>query len=348
VNITGTNTYIRNLHEVAKKAVGRKVYRDAGEYTLTPTSYTNLFEFSANHVAQYSSLGYQQLFTSDSGGRTMQPAFSTDGSHEGYGDVCSFYGNWGISKHPSAGSISNSWTGASSGTVTAGQVSAVTDRVNLYGGEFHLVDNGNDRVAANGLVLNFVKNNATASITGAYKTVWTGVRIQTGGAYDCDSALSVNGKWRIGLDVTGAVFPNKAVMAVKNDDRLYFGCPATAAPSQWYSEALSNNYMTFDGSKFVLLTNGVASFQTSDTQTTIIGGTSIYKGGTLLVDSAAANKIFIGNTGYEIQLNQKVSFTGQTVSHFATAGGATALPALPATYLTIGIDGTNYKIPVYN
>lgn len=350
LNITGSNTYVRNKHEVAKKAVGRTLYRDAGEYTLTPTTYTNLFDFAANHVNHYSSLGYQQVFTSDAGGRTMQPSFSTDGSHLGYGDVSSFYGNWGISKHPSAASISNSWTGANSGTIVAGQITAITDRTNLYGAEFHLVDNGNDRVAANGLVLNFVKNNPTASITGAYKTVWTGVRIQTGGTYDCDSALSVNGKWRIGLDVTGAVFPNKAAMALKTDDRLYFGCAATVAPSQWYSEALSDNYMTFDGTKFTLVTGGIAAFQSSSTATTIIGGTSIYKGGTLLVDiaNAVANKIFIGNAGYEIELNQPVHLTGQTVSSAATGGGASPLPANPLTYLSIKIDGATYKLPVYN
>lgn len=31
-----------------------------------------------------------------------------------------------------------------------------------------------------------------------------------------------------------------------------------------------------------------------------------------------------------------------------STGAASALPATPFTYLQINIDGTNYKIPVYN
>lgn len=347
--ITGSNTYLRNVTELGKIANGRTLYRDSAEYTATPTNYTNLFQFAGEHIKHSTSLGYQQNFTSDSGGRTMQPTFSNDGSHQGYGDTCAFYGNWGISKHPSWASISSSWTGANSATIVAGQVSALSDRTNLYGAEFHLFDGGFDRVAANGIILDFAKNNATPSITGAYKTVWTGVRVQTSGLYDCDAAFSVNGKWRIGVDFTGAIFPNKAALTLKTDDRIYYGCPATTPPSQWYSEALSSTYTTFDGIKLVTVVNSVACLQTSDIATVITGGVSLYKGATLLMDVANAipNKIFIGNSGYEIQLNQTVGFTGQTLVTSATAGTASALPALPYAYLTLLVNGSPFKLPLY-
>lgn len=38
---------------------------------------------------------------------------------------------------------------------------------------------------------------------------------------------------------------------------------------------------------------------------------------------------------------------GAVTATSATAGGATALPATPAGYLTLSINGTSYKVPFY-
>ena len=40
--------------------------------------------------------------------------------------------------------------------------------------------------------------------------------------------------------------------------------------------------------------------------------------------------------------------TAATTTTSATAGTASPLPALPAGYLTVSINGTNYKMPYYN
>ena len=106
VETDDANTYLRNFTELGKPAIGRTVYRGASEYSGTPTAYTNLYDKSCFHVNHFNNVGYQQLFNSDSGGRTMAPGYSLDGAHAGYGDVCAFFGNYGVSKHASSASVS--------------------------------------------------------------------------------------------------------------------------------------------------------------------------------------------------------------------------------------------------
>lgn len=349
------NTYIRNFTDLGRRTLYRQIYRNAAEYTDTPTNYTNLFDFAGFHLDHFSTLGYQQQFTNDSGGRTMQPGFSVNGAHSGYGDVCSFYGNYGISKHPSAASISGAWTGANSGTVTAGQITAVTDKVNLYGSEFHLVDNGNATVSAIGDVIYMDRSSGAFS---PYNTLWAGSRVMGLGTKPIDAGFQLTGKAQVGLDFSGVDFellngaPSKCAIALKANDRINFNI-AKKTPPVWHAvqDVLPpETFMTFDGSKFVLVTAGVVSFQTSNSATTITTGTSIYKGGTLVFDFANADptKLFMGNSGFTVSINQRVQLTGQTVASSATGGAASALPAAPHTYLTVDIDGTVYKIPVYN
>jgi len=48
-------------------------------------------------------------------------------------------------------------------------------------------------------------------------------------------------------------------------------------------------------------------------------------------------------------VSKKVSMLDGTQSTSATTGAASALPILPAGYMTIiGIDGNEYKVPYYN
>lgn len=49
-----------------------------------------------------------------------------------------------------------------------------------------------------------------------------------------------------------------------------------------------------------------------------------------------------------LHVNGSVRLDGITTTSSATSGGATALPALPAGYVTINIAGTNYKLPYFN
>lgn len=349
LNTTPTS-YFKSYTDLGQKAIVRNTIRDSSEYSATPSTYTYIKTLTSFNMVHNNGAGYQQSYTSDSGGRTSVPAIYIEGTHTGYGDCPGVSTHYGVSRHPSWASISNSWTGANSAVCYDGEVNAITPNVNVYGAEFHLGDNGYDRVAANGIVIDMARNNANASNSGAYNTVWTGVRLQTSGTYYGDSALSVNGKWNVGIDFAGATLNNLAAMTLKSNDRIYFGASAITPPTSWFSATLPNNYMVFDGTKYVLVTAGIAHFQSSNTSTAIIGGITQTKAGTVVMDlcNASATTLYLGNTGYEIQLNQTVNFTGATVTNSATAGVATALPANPVTYLTIKINGSSYKIPVYN
>ena len=353
---SGVQSYIRNFTDIGRKAFYKQIYRDGEEYTGTPTTYTNLFEFSGFHLDHFSTLGYQQKFTDDSGGRTMQPGFSVNGAHSGYGDVCSFYGNYGVSKHASYASVSGSWTGANSGTVVAGQVSAVTDKVNIYGSEFHLDDMTNSTVSAVGAVYDFSRKTASYS---PYNTLWAGVRVQTSGTHPIDAGYQLAGKAQVGLDFSGVDFvtlngaASKYAIALKGDDRIYFNV-GKKAPPIWHAAQdtlYPETYMVFDKGQasYNFVHDGVVSFRTNKAATVIQGGTAIYKSGNLIADfcNADLSKIFLGGPGLTVSINQRLNLSGQTVSTSATGGSAAALPSQPYTYLTIDIDGTIYKIPVY-
>lgn len=315
-------TYFRSYIDLGQKAITRQSIRDVAEYSGTPTSYTYLKTLSSFNILHNNTAGYQQLFTSDSGGRTAVPAIYIEGNQAGYGDVPGVSVHLGVQRHASYASISGAFTGANSGVLFDGEVTAVTNNVNIYGAEFHLGDNTHDRVAANGLVLDFARNNGNPSHGGAYNTVWTGIRLQTSGTYAADSGLSINGKWGLGIDFSGATLSNNAAMALKTNDRIYFGTAATSPPN-WWAATLPNNYQTFDGTKYNFVVNGVAALTVAQTE---VVSTPIHK--------------FIGSFN--------VISSGNVASTVGAAGGASALPAAPFTYLKIQIDGAAYKIPVYN
>lgn len=316
------STYLRSFLDIGKKAIFRQSIRDTGEYTGTPTAYTYITDLTSIDIRHQNGAGYQQFFTNDSGGRTAVPAVYIDGSHFGYGDVPGVSVHYGVSRHPSWASIANNWTGANSVVCFDGDVQALTPNVNVYGAEYHLGDQGNDRVAANGLVLDFARNNGNPSVGGAYNTVWTGVRLQTSGTYAADSGLSINGKWNVGIDFSGATLTNNAAITLKTNDRIYFGVPATAPPI-WHANVLSNTYMSLETGSLNFINAGVNAFKIEST----------------LVTSTPEHK-FINSCNF-------VS-AGYIASTVGAAGGASALPAAPFTYLKIKIDGATYKIPVYN
>lgn len=317
-------TYLRNYTDFGKKAITRSSLRDASEYSATPTTYTYLNTLSSINMIHSSQAGYQQNYTSDSGGRTSCPAIYIEAIHGAYGDGGGIVVQASISRHASHASITN-WTGANSATLFAGESGAVTDNVNLYGAEWHLNDYGKERVSANGLVVNMVRDNGNASNSGAYNTVWTGLRLQTAGStYSSDSALSVNGLWNVGIDFSGSTLTNECAMALKSQQRIYWGVPATSSPD-WFASTLSTNYITFNttGNTYSFVANGATSFQMSDTFT---------KAFKRLILTESINVLSSGNTANTV----------------GATGGASALPANPSTYLIIQVDNTNYKIPVYN
>lgn len=316
------STYLRSFLDIGRKAIYRQSIRGAEEYSSTPTTYSYITDLVSLDIRHQNGAGYQQFFNNDSGGRTAVPAIYIEGSHFGYGDVPGVSVHYGISRHPNWASISGNWTGANSVVCFDGAVQALTPNVNVYGAEYHLGDNGNGKVAANGLVLDFARNNGNPSVGGAYNTVWTGVRLQTSGTYAADSGLSINGKWNVGIDFSGATLTNNAAIALKTSDRIYFGVSAVAPPL-WHANTLSNTYMSFEAGSLNFVNAGVNAFKIESTAVT---STPEHK---------FTNSMNFVSSGY----------IANTVG---AAGGAAVLPAAPFTYLKIKIDGVVYKIPVYN
>lgn len=316
------STFFRSHIDFGKKAIERKSVRGASEYTATPTTYTYIKELASVDIRHINAAGYQQSYTSDSGGRTSVPAIYIESDHSGYGDCPGVSTHIGVQRHANF-AAATMWTGMNSGVLYDGSVGAVTGNVNLYGAEWALSDNGNDRVAANGLVLRLKRDNGNPSNFSPYPTVWSGVRAMSEGNFAADTAFYVQGKWHVGLDFSGATLTNNAALALKTNDRIYFGVPAGVPPTKWYADALSNTYMNFDSTKFNFVVNNVASLQVS--QTTVLASVLI-----------------------TAQQSVNIPSAGNTSSTVGAAGAASALPAAPFTYLIIKIDGNNYKVPVYN
>lgn len=318
-----STTYLRSFIDLGSKSIYRQSIRDPLEYTGTPTTYTYLKDLTSFDIRHQNGAGYQQFFTNDSGGRTSVPAIYIEGSSFSYGDMPGVSVHYGISRHPDWASISGSWTGANSVVLFDGQSTALTNNVNIYGAEWVLADNANDRVAANGLVLNFFRENGNPSNFGQYNTVWSGIRATSLGTYAADSAYLVLGKWNVGLDFSGANLSNKAAIALKTDDRIYFGVPGGTPPTKWWADTLSNNYQNFDGTKYNFVVNSTPSFSVAQSEIT---STPVHK--------------FISSFD--------VVSAGNISSTVGASGSASALPANPHNYLIIKIDGNNFKIPVYN
>ncbi len=67
------------------------------------------------------------------------------------------------------------------------------------------------------------------------------------------------------------------------------------------------------------------------------------------IDEATGDLRFIRNAGSgHMILPQPLDITGQTLTTSATAGAASALPATPENYFNIEVNGTVYKVPLYN
>lgn len=215
-----------------------------------------------------------------------------------------------------------------------------------------------------------------------YGNVWSGALYKSDGSKSCDAVVSAVGKWKTGLNLTMADFSafGQSAIQMKSGQRIYYNSYYSAdigAVSLW-GNVLGNTYMQHSAQLNTLQTfvdntliaeasstayifrkpvdgqNGV-NLPTGGALTFggVASGSYWYHNGSYLyyrtggVDAVAitATNTYISNT---VNLNGIVNFFNATNTSSASAGGASALPSLPFTYLTISINGTPYKIPVYN
>ena len=233
----------------------KRVIRTLSDYTGTPTSYTILPELSADVVVLDSEAGYQQSFTTDSGGRTMSNAYHARVMHRTKGDMNGFFATVSVMGHNQMGSVSGNWTGQPSGVVIAGEVHSNAAKTNVYGSEFQLYDNGFQNVTGIGAVYGLYRTNTTA----AGNHAWLGVRVQSNGSQYAEVAFQASGLLRVGLDTTAITQDgvNNCAIAMAIGQRLYLGTPVTSWPN--LSPTLTGPYFVSDGT-YVTLANGTLNF----------------------------------------------------------------------------------------
>lgn len=215
-----------------------------------------------------------------------------------------------------------------------------------------------------------------------YGNTWIGAVYKSEGTKPVDSAMSVIGKFKTGLNLTVGDFSSfgQAAIQMRSGHRLYFNSyySADIAGVSLWGNVLGDTYMqhsqqigtlqTFVGNSLIAEASQTAYFfrkpvecgggVNMPTNAAIwFGGVGsgsywYHNGSYLYYRTGGTDVIAIDGTNTYISnkpnLNGVVNFFNPTVSTSATAGVALALPAAPYTYLTISINGTNYKVPVYN
>ena len=85
--------------------------------------------------------------------------------------------------------------------------------------------------------------------------------------------------------------------------------------------------------------------------TTLRGSNSedmIFSTDALLLSDFVGNARMIITGGGDVQIKQKLDLENVSTGTVGAAGGASALPSNPVGYVTIKVDGTDYKLPYYN
>lgn len=338
-------------------------HRITGAATLSqPTSgYKYTHECYPHFTYLKNESGYNHE-TDGNGGRTASCAYQTKVDNYGQGD-CMAYNFLGFVTGTKAGStdfLANPAVGALAGTLTAG-----ADGVYLNPLEFDLQDNGYD-VACIGTVLNLTRTDET----GAKNAVWMGHRVQSRGSANIDVAYSASSKHKIGLDFTKADFDsasgNRAI-TLKADQRIFFNATST---NDWYANQPGGTFMRYNSSnqqlqfvnnnslvlyaasnQVVLAPSGTARLRV-DTSEVIAGASNFYVRPTGVGGSTAfrVNSVAISCSN-QLNVLAQINYStggGSYKATSASSGSASALPANPAGYILVKIDGSNKKIPYYN
>jgi hypothetical protein len=351
-------------------------HRISGAATLgTPASgyvYTN--EATPLYLYMMNTSGHNQSLSANSG-RTAAVAVRVKADQYGQGDCMAFNATSHIysTKAGSTDVLANP-----AGVLIAGDCYS-----HVAGGycnpvEIDLGDNGYDAAGA-GAVFNLSRSVAT----GAKKAFWSGVRVQSTGTAAIDSAYYASGNMKVGVNLTAAVISGAtlAAIAFKANNRIYFN--ATDSGTSYDSVGYGTEYISYSSSSSVLsiAVGDSPSLQIKSNQVLVQGANGFFvtpdgtnnklfvdatytrskntficvpSGGADGAASITANTsgLYLGNQANSIgvELNGIVKFTGTSInaSTVGAAGGASALPATPLTYLTVNINGTQYKVPCYN
>jgi len=329
-----------------------------------------------------SSTGHYYLTTAN---RTMNPYQYVGLDHRGGGDAYAHVARVNVYNDNQQPGQTHFFTTAT-GSMYGGDMTGCTAGVYLTGMEQQYTDNtfgGIKNIAVISNVQSFNRN----IDNGTYGCIWNGTLFKSEGTVYCNSAHVIQGKWKRGIDtVLGDFGTDQMAILMKADQKIGFN-GFTTADSDGYSlwgSVSSTTHIGLNSSlgamEHVVNGTSVLRYNATDVYT---GTAKLHFGNdafqnhnqklffdgnvgspkNYIMDDATNlgvyynnsarmlinnSFVYIGNTAVEVQINQTLNLTGQTVTNSATAGVATALPANPFTYLTIKLGGVAYKIPVYN
>jgi hypothetical protein len=155
--------------------------------------------------------------------------------HEGQGDATAYNASVRVRGRPRPGT--SNWIASPAGVILNGTISGEADGVYLNPLEIHMSDTPaatSFNVAAYGIVINGSRNRSSGPQSKFGGTgigqVWGGARFQSEGLIPWDNIISAQGKFSVGIDLSmsSADFgADKAAIAMKPQDRLYFDCSAS-------------------------------------------------------------------------------------------------------------------------
>lgn len=219
--------------------------------------------------------------------------------------------------------------------------------------------------------------------TNPFGVTWLGALYKSEGTKSGDAVVSGVGRWKTGLNLGMADFSshNNAAIVLNKGHRIYFnsyrsydvagvGVWSNFAGDTYQHVSVSNRFEHVVGNRVVMDydQNGgvmrktwgfdIGAYFRPSYGITFDGSGGNHK----LMYESSFTRCRVSGTDVMLWDNASVYINGAlrsgggiylfgssaTISTSATAGGAIALPATPYTYLTIYINGTAYKLPVYN
>ena len=260
-------------------------------------------------------------------------------------------------------------------TITDGKVYSGNTVANVVGTTITLANVLQNTFSAGAAVV--VQN----STTNPYGTTWIGALYKSEATKAGDAIISGIGKWKTGINFTMADFSSfsQAAVQLAAGQRIYFNSyyGADVAKNSLWGNVAGDTYIsvnpqlgslqTWCGGSLIAETDGTYQYFRKHASMTAGGsvapgqsfkfdgpvGTNYFwhNGSYLYYTTASTNVFAINATDTFISnrpnLNGIVNFFNSTTSFTASSGSA-SLPANPYTFLVISINGTNYKVPVYN
>ena len=237
VGVFGPNRYIQN----GSKTFDRKVNVTATNPNPIPEVYTNLdtgYQYEWYWINQW---GYQEPDTEGnlSGpskgpfplgqtrlARTGSTQFNLRASHSGMGDGYNIVASMAVTPQTTDDPITY-WSGQNSGGFLGCQVNALGDKVNLYGaGDLVLNDKGFNDIGMLGFVSILYCSGADS---GAYKVPRFNYLASSSGSNDLDHAYGAQGKYFVGLDLSGGDYSSDFGITLAADQRIGFDAGTASA-----------------------------------------------------------------------------------------------------------------------